>query len=128
VCRYYTSESKRVLLDFINFTVVGDLNISLKRASRVSELLPDGTLEHQIWENDSSFLNFLITCNQSHYAHLYHDLEITVIGTVQGAFTIGLRDWVRAIRPYESDWACCASQTGRLDHFYPWNIRCSHHS
>ena len=97
-----SSAAARPLLDTIDFNVVGDINISLKGASRVSKFLSDGSLEHQILEKDAPFLNLLITCNQSDYAHLYHALEITVLGSIRGAFTIGLRDWVN---PCESDWA-----------------------
>ena len=96
------AESTRLLSQFANFSEVGDLNIPLNGASMASKLLADGTLEYQIQHKNSPSINFLISCNQSDYAHLYHALEITVHGSIIGAFSVGLRDW---INPCMSDWA-----------------------
>jgi peptidoglycan/xylan/chitin deacetylase (PgdA/CDA1 family) len=97
--------STRLLLNDPDLiTKHGDTILPLIDSSRYSQLLPDGTLLHHIPDRDAPQLNFHLTCNQSDFAHLYHALEISVLGDVPGAFTIGLRDW---LDPCETDWAAC---------------------
>ena len=100
--RQSSQEVVQPLHDIINATFHGRLNLPLKGASKGSKLLPGGIIQHPILEKDSPILSLPVTCAQSDYAHLYRALEITVIGNIQGAFTIALRDWVS---PCTTDWA-----------------------
>ena len=78
------------------------LNLPMKGASKGSKLLAGGILQHSNLETNSPILYLPISCAQSEYAHLYRALEITVIGSIRGAFTIALRDW---LSPCGTDWA-----------------------